>query len=94
MLNIFRFCLNHQSKGLSLFPGFRYTAGYKFSQRIYKFGGQPWFNDILMRHSFGGRKGKMMMQATAGSLTGIDEVILQKLYPRTEKMYCTNLIDQ
>jgi hypothetical protein len=58
---------------LSLFPGLGYAAGYKVAQRIYKFGGQPYFNDILTRNyktsftnAFGERKGKMMMQATAG----------------------------
>ncbi|KAI0313810.1 mitochondrial carrier protein [Amylostereum chailletii] len=73
-------------KVLSLFPGLGYAAGYKISQRIYKFGGQPWFNDILNRNykssftsAFGERKGKMMMQATAGSLTGIGEVVLLPL---------------
>ncbi|KAN0127155.1 mitochondrial carrier protein [Lactarius tabidus] len=73
-------------KLLSLFPGLGYAAGYKISQRIYKFGGQPWFNDLLTRHyksnftnAFGERKGKMMMQATAGSLTGIGEVVLLPL---------------
>ncbi|KAF9236958.1 mitochondrial carrier protein [Melanogaster broomeanus] len=73
-------------KFLSLFPGLGYAAGYKVSQRIYKFGGQPWFNDIITRHykdhftsAFGERKGKMMMQATAGSLTGIGEVVLLPL---------------
>jgi hypothetical protein len=56
-----------------LFPGLGYAAGYKVSQRIYKFGGQPWFNDLITKHyktqftnTFGERKGKMMMQATAG----------------------------
>lgn len=69
-------------KMLSLFPGLGYAAGYKVSQRIYKFGGQPYFNDVLNRNykssftnMFGERKGKMMMQATAGSLTGIGEVV-------------------
>jgi hypothetical protein len=73
-------------KFMSLFPGLGYAAGYKVSQRIYKFGGQPWFNDIITRHykdhftsAFGERKGKMMMQATAGSLTGIGEVVLLPL---------------
>ena len=58
---------------LSLFPGLGYAAGYKVTQRIYKYGGQPWFSDILARNyrdsftnAFGERKGKMMMQATAG----------------------------
>lgn len=61
------------TKFLSLFPGLGYAAGYKVAQRVYKFGGQPWFNDILTRNyktsftnTFGERKGKLMMQATAG----------------------------
>ncbi|EPS97208.1 hypothetical protein FOMPIDRAFT_1025127 [Fomitopsis schrenkii] len=71
---------------LSLFPGLGYAAGYKITQRIYKYGGQPWFSDILSRNyrdsftnAFGERKGKMMLQATAGSLTGIGEVVLLPL---------------
>ncbi|KAF4578294.1 Mitochondrial GTP/GDP carrier protein 1 [Pleurotus pulmonarius] len=74
------------SKLLSLFPGLGYAAGYKVAQRVYKFGGQPWFNDLINKHyktqftnTFGERKGKMMMQATAGSLTGIGEVVLLPL---------------
>ncbi|KNZ71864.1 Putative mitochondrial carrier protein YHM1/SHM1 [Termitomyces sp. J132] len=73
-------------KLLSLFPGLGYAAGYKVAQRVYKFGGQPWFNDIINKHyktnftnTFGERKGKLMMQATAGSLTGIGEVVLLPL---------------
>ena len=74
---------------LSLFPGLGYAAGYKVSQRIYKFGGQPWFNDLIssnfkssFTNTFGERKGKMMMQATAGSLTGIGEVVSNRnLFP-------------
>ncbi|KAJ7932727.1 mitochondrial carrier protein [Mycena leptocephala] len=52
------------------------------AKRVYKFGGQPWFNDLIVKHyktgftnTFGERKGKMMMQAMAGSLTGIGEVV-------------------
>ncbi|KAF8162703.1 mitochondrial carrier domain-containing protein [Crassisporium funariophilum] len=74
------------AKFLSLFPGLGYAAGYKVAQRVYKFGGQPWFNDLINKHyknnftnTFGERKGKMMMQATAGSLTGIGEVVLLPL---------------
>jgi hypothetical protein len=58
---------------MSLFPGLGYAAGYKVAQRVYKFGGQPYFNDILNRNykegftsTFGERQGKLMMQATAG----------------------------
>ena len=58
---------------LSLFPGLGYAAGYKISQRVYKFGGQPMFNDMIQssygqnfKEMFGERKGKMMMQACAG----------------------------
>ena len=60
-------------KFLSLFPGLGYAAGYKVAQRVYKFGGQPWFNDLINKYykssftnTFGERKGKMMMQASAG----------------------------
>ncbi|KZO99305.1 mitochondrial carrier [Calocera viscosa TUFC12733] len=74
------------TKALSLFPGLGYAAGYKVLQRIYKFGGQPWFNDILSRRyggwfraTFGDRNGKSIMHATAGSLTGIGEVVLLPL---------------
>ena len=73
-------------KLLSLFPGLGYAAGYKVAQRVYKFGGQPYFNDVISRNyktsftnTFGERKGKLMMQATAGSLTGIGEVALLPL---------------
>lgn len=48
-------------------------AGYKILQRIYKFGGQPYFNDYLTNNyksffvdTFGERNGKSMMSATAG----------------------------
>lgn len=60
-------------KLMSLFPGLGYAAGYKISQRIYKFGGQPWFNDLIKKNykdsftnTFGERNGKLMIQATAG----------------------------
>jgi len=60
-------------KLVSLFPGLGYAAGYKVSQRIYKFGGQPWFNDLIKKNykdnftnTFGERNGKLMIQATAG----------------------------
>jgi hypothetical protein len=62
-------------KLVSLFPGLGYAAGYKIMQRVYKFGGQPWFNDLINQYYktnftnvFGERKGKLMMQATAGRL--------------------------
>ena len=60
----------------SLFPGLGYAAGYKVTQRIYKYGGQPYFNDFIKKNystefsnAFGERKGKLMMQATAGRYT-------------------------
>ena len=61
-------------KFISLFPGLGYAAGYKIAQRVYKFGGQPWFRDILDRNTgdwwrstFGGKTGGMLMHAAAGS---------------------------
>lgn len=71
---------------MSLFPGLGYAAGYKVLQRVYKFGGQPFVNDYLTSHhrskftsAFGERNGKSMMQATAGSLVGIGEIVLLPL---------------
>ncbi|GAA5824732.1 hypothetical protein JCM10212_003713 [Sporobolomyces blumeae] len=73
-------------KFLSLFPGLGYAAGYKVLQRVYKFGGQPYFNDFLSKNfkssftnTFGEKNGKAMMAATAGSLTGIGEIVLLPL---------------
>lgn len=76
------------SRVFSLFPGLGYAAGYKIAQRVYKFGGQPWFNDLIRGtpavrdayiNTFGERRGKTMIHATAGSLTGIGEVVLLPL---------------
>ncbi|KAL8283558.1 hypothetical protein RQP46_005661 [Phenoliferia psychrophenolica] len=73
-------------KFVSLFPGLGYAAGYKVLQRIYKFGGQPYFNDFLSNNykdqfngAFGEKNGKAMMSAMAGSLTGIGEIVLLPL---------------
>jgi hypothetical protein len=71
---------------MSLFPGLGFAAGYKVSQRIYKYGGQPYVSDFLARNygnhfrsAFGERNGKTMMHATAGSIVGIGEVLLLPL---------------
>ena len=50
---------------------------------MYKFGGQPYFRDVIDRSSakpyftdaFGAKWGKMVIHATAGSLTGMGEVV-------------------
>lgn len=70
----------------SLFPGLGFAAGYKVSQRIYKFGGQPVVKDYMTKnhasffeHTFGERNAKTMMHATAGSLIGIGEIALLPL---------------
>lgn len=61
-------------KFISLFPGLGYAAGYKVAQRVYKFGGQPYFRDLIdknmgdgFRSTFGSKTGGLMMHATAGS---------------------------
>ncbi|KAM0787225.1 Mitochondrial GTP/GDP carrier protein 1 [Microbotryomycetes sp. NB124-2] len=73
-------------KFVSLFPGLGYAAAYKILQRVYKFGGQPYFNDFLNKNFksqfnnvFGDKNGKAVMSATAGSLTGIGEIVLLPL---------------
>lgn len=70
----------------SLFPGLGFAAGYKISQRIYKFGGQPVVKDYMTKHhsdffkqTFGDRNAKTMMHATSGSLIGIGEIALLPL---------------
>lgn len=70
----------------SLFPGLGFAAGYKVSQRIYKFGGQPVVKDYMAKNhlpffeaTFGERNAKTMMHATAGSLIGIGEIALLPL---------------
>lgn len=74
------------SKAWSLFPGLGFAAGYKVLQRTYKFGGQEVANDILtstsatwFKHNFGDKNGKALMQACAGSLVGIGEILLLPL---------------
>ncbi|CEG37289.1 mitochondrial gtp gdp carrier protein 1 [Plasmopara halstedii] len=70
----------------SLFPGLGFAAGYKVSQRIYKFGGQPVVKDYMIKNhasffeqTFGERNAKTMMHATAGSLIGVGEIALLPL---------------
>ncbi|KAK5070812.1 high copy suppressor of abf2 [Lithohypha guttulata] len=74
------------TKFTSLFPGLGYAAGYKVLQRIYKYGGQPFVRDYLTQHhqqtfdsTFGKGTGKAMLNATAGSLIGIGEIVLLPL---------------
>ncbi|KAH8167363.1 hypothetical protein CIB48_g882 [Xylaria polymorpha] len=73
-------------KFFSLFPGLGYAAGYKVSQRIYKYGGQPVARDYLTTHfgkdfegAFGKKTGKAILHSTAGSLIGIGEIVLLPL---------------
>jgi hypothetical protein len=83
---IFRSAANAPLTGkiMSLFPGLGYAAGYKVAQRVYKFGGQPAFRDLIDKNAggwftntFGKTTGGTLMHATAGSLTGIGEVVCQ-----------------
>jgi len=73
-------------KFFSLFPGLGYAAGYKVSQRIYKYGGQPFARDYLAKHygtwfdrTFGPKTGKAIMHSTAGSIIGVGEIVLLPL---------------
>ena len=85
---VFRSAANSSIAGkfMSLFPGLGYAAGYKVAQRVYKFGGQPYFRDLIdsnfgstFRTAFGNKTGGLLMHAAAGSLTGIGEVVLLPL---------------
>lgn len=55
-------------------------------QRVYKYGGQPFVRDYLTQHhidsfdrTFGKGHGKTIMNATAGSIIGIGEIVLLPL---------------
>mmetsp|Transcript_37493 Transcript_37493/g.60741 ORF Transcript_37493/g.60741 Transcript_37493/m.60741 type:complete len:242 (-) Transcript_37493:1285-2010(-) len=67
---------------LALFPGLSWAAIYKVSQRVYKFGGQPFVLDFIdrnygkeMKDTFG-QKSKVWTSAIAGSMIGVGEVFL------------------
>jgi hypothetical protein len=77
---------NFLKKYASLFPGLGFGAGYKITQRIYKFGGQPVVRDLLENNYsksfesvFGKRNAKTIMYATAGSIMGVGEIVLLPL---------------
>lgn len=65
-----------------LYPGSQYAVYYKVSQRFVKFAGQPYAKDYLETHKDAvplfrnGKRGQMMMEATAGCLVGVSEVVL------------------
>ena len=78
--------MGHKLPSLFLGLGYAALAGYKVPQRIYKFGGQPWIDNVptwnyktSFTNMFGERKGRMMIQATPGSVTGTGEVVLLPL---------------
>ncbi|CAM9360730.1 unnamed protein product [Ectocarpus fasciculatus] len=70
----------------SLFPGIGYGAAYKVLQRMYKFGGQPYVKDYMMKNhssgfksTFGDKNYKTMISAVSGSLMGVGEILLLPL---------------
>eukprot|EP00667_Euglena_gracilis_P010112 EG_transcript_10283 len=68
----------------SLFPGLGFGAAYKITQRVYKFGGQPFVVDLLdhrCRSAFDvfGSYSSVVLKATAGSMIGVGEIVLLPL---------------
>lgn len=65
-----------------LYPGSLFAVYYKVSQRFVKFAGQPYAKDYLEKHREhvplfrDGKRGHMWMEATAGCLVGVSEVVL------------------
>lgn len=59
----------------SLFPGLGYGALYKVSQRIYKFGGQPYVNELLVSMT-SADKGGFWTNGISGAIVGAGEVVL------------------
>src|SRR3990167_7537005 len=77
---------NFTSKLISLYHGVIYAGAYKILQRTYKFGGQPiavqyvdHYSGEYFRKYFGDKKGKILIEATTGSLLGVGEVIFLPL---------------
>lgn len=72
------------TKWKSLFPGLGFGALYKITQRVYKFGGQPFVVDVLNNHcrsafdNFGAYS-SVVLKATAGSMIGVGEIVLLPL---------------
>lgn len=88
----------------SLYPGLGYGAMYKVSQRIYKFGGQPYVKEFAVKY-FDPKTahGKTLIDATAGMIMGMGEVALLPLdvlkikaqtNPEFRKMGVTNIVKQ
>ncbi|KPI89932.1 hypothetical protein ABL78_1004 [Leptomonas seymouri] len=73
-----------------MYPGSTYAIAYKVLQRIMKFAGQPYMRDYLMVHHSNaffhqdaktgdyvrGGRGAMTLEATAGCLVGVCEIVL------------------
>jgi hypothetical protein len=66
-------------KWKSLFPGIGFGAAYKITQRVYKFGGQPWVAEYIKRNHSGLVSSTTMQQAVSGSIMGVGEVMLLPL---------------
>lgn len=62
------------AKFRSLFPGFGFAAGYKVSQRVYKFGSQPVVRDAMPKW-----ESKLLREGVAGAIVGMGEVALLPL---------------
>jgi len=64
----------------SLFPGIGYGAIYKVTQRVYKFGGQPYVKEFLTNQFKGEGKESatkgVLLNGLAGSMMGAGEVVL------------------
>jgi hypothetical protein len=67
-----------------LYPGSKWAVTYKVSQRVIKFAGQPMLRDYMYRtgsdrtftDALGPKWGKMCLEASAGTVVGMFEVVL------------------
>jgi hypothetical protein len=67
------------AKLASLYPGLSYGVLYKVSQRILRYGGQPYVYDFLHRHFNSNERNTIAIQAISGSAVGVAEVMLLPL---------------
>lgn len=71
---------NWGGRVMSLFPGLGFGAAYKITQRVYKFGGQPYVKDFVKSiYKPEGKAGKTFCDGLAGSFMGAGEVVLLPL---------------
>lgn len=79
LINNFNICFrNQKTNNISLYPGIGWALGYKLTQRIYKFNGQPIIEKGLNNYVFNNQN-NVWCAGLSGALIGMGEIILLPL---------------